>query len=31
MIEAGVLVWKSKNMKPYEPFFYFGSTESKAK
>ena len=21
MIETGVLVWKSKNMKPYQPIF----------
>ena len=30
MIETGVLVWKSKNMKPYQPtFFYFGSNTFK--
>ena len=22
MIETGVLVWKSKNMKPYQPLFF---------
>ena len=32
MIETGVLVWKSKNMKPYQPiFFYIGSNKLKAK
>ena len=26
IFETGVLVWKSKNMKPNQPmFFYFGS------
>ena len=32
MIETGVLVWKSKNIKPYQPiFFYFGSNMHKAR
>ena len=32
MIETGVLVWKWKNMKPYQPiFFYFGSNMLKTK
>ena len=32
MIETGVLVWKSKNIQPYQPiFFYFGSNMHKAK
>ena len=32
MIETGVLVWKSKNIKSYQPFFfYFGSNMHKAK
>ena len=30
MIETGVLVWKSKFMKPYQPFFYFSSNMLKA-
>ena len=25
MIETGVSIWKSKNMKPYRPIFNFGS------
>ena len=32
MIETGVLVWKSKKMKPYQPVsFHFGSNMLKAK
>ena len=32
MIETGVLVWKSKNMKPNQPiFFYFGRNMFEAK
>ena len=32
MIETGVLVWKSKDIKPYQPIlFYFGSNMHKAK
>ena len=31
MIETGVLVWKTKNIKPYQPiFFHFGSIMHKA-
>ena len=32
MFETGVLVWKSENIKPYQPIlFYFGSNMHKAK
>ena len=31
MVGMGVLVWKSKIMKPYQPFFLFGSYMLKAK
>ena len=31
MIETGVLFWETKNMKPYQPIFYFGSNMFKAK
>ena len=31
IFETGVLVWKSKNIKPNQPiFFYFGSIMPKA-
>ena len=30
LIETGVLFWKSKIMKPYQPFFYIGSIMLKA-
>ena len=29
--ETGVLVWKSLNMKPYQPIFYFGRIMLKAR
>ena len=31
MIETGVLVWKSNNLKPKQPFFHFGIKMPKAK